>query len=393
MDNDDDNNDYQVANLVKVNLAMEKEEFTLKVGGYYRAAYFDQSRNFGNLDETYIKYANDNTTIILGNQVYNWTIMEVFGLGDFYNARNQASSSGDTERIGLPSLNFRYEFEESFIQLISIFNTPPSHFAQGNNRLGIQFDLEDPKFLSANNETGDPNFTQYILRFKKYFDNFELDMHYARKFDSAFPIIVIEKPVSFSGNFEDLDIRPYYQPIKQTYLSVQGEYWESLWKFEYLNVDFDGHEVEFFLPPAALSQVSQIDFQKVSLGFERAHDYENNHSATFLVEYTTVVGVTYEEARTLGAFQRDLMLGYRHNFNDFKSHEVQFAAIIDVQEMDENLYTFKHSMRANNDWTIETTLTVIDTAKPDSDNLAESYYGLKPVRESDNILFNIIRFF
>ena len=372
---------------------MEEEEFSLKVGGYIREAYYDKARNFSNLDDTYIQYENGNTTIALGNQIYNWTIMEVFSLGDFYNARNQASSSSDTERIGLPSLNFRYEFEESFLQVISIFNTPPAYFAQERNRLGIQFDLEDPKFLIDNNETGESNFTQYILRFKKYFEHVEIDIHYARKFDTAFPIIVIDKPKAISPGLEDLDIRPYYQPIKQTYLSVQGEYWESLWKAEFLNVDFEGYDVELFLPPASLTRTEQVDFQKLSLGYEKAKDFENNHSATILIEYTTVLGVTGNEARSLGAFQRDIMLGYRHSFNDFKSHELQFATILDVQDGDESLYTLKHSMRANNDWTIETTLTVIDTNKPDSTNLAESYYGLKPVRESDNILFNVIRFF
>lgn len=374
-------------------MQLEEEEFTLKIGGYLREAYFDKERNFSNLDETYLQYTDDNYSLILGNQVYNWTIMEVFGLGDFYNARNQAASGSSTERLGIPSLNFRYEFEESFLQVISIFNTPPAHFAQGRNRLGIQFDLEDPQFLIGDNETGDPNFAQYIFRFKKFFDSFEFDFHYARKFDTAFPIIVIDKPAAISPSVEDLEIRPYYQPVKQTYLSLQTDYLEALWKAEFLNVEFEGYEVELFIPPATLTTTEQVDFQKVSLGYEKAHDYKNNHSATFLVEYTSVLGVTYDEARTLGAFQRDLMLGYRHNFNDFKSHEIQFAAIIDVQEADEAFFTVKHSMRANNEWTIETTLSVIETENPDSNNLAESYYGLKPIRESDNILFNVIRFF
>lgn len=394
MDDEEDNNDYQVSNLLRANIELEEDIFSLKVAGYVREAYFDKDRNFSNLEEAFIKYEKGNFTALLGNQVYNWTIMEVFTLGDNYNARNLAASSSDTERLGLPSLNMRYEFEESFIQFVSIFQAPASHFAQKRNRLGIQFDLQDPEFLIDNNETGDADFTQYIFHFKKFFDNFEFDFHYARKFDTAYPIIVIDKPQGVSpSSVDDLDIRPYYQPVKQTYISLQGEFWESLLKFEYLKVDFDNLEVEFFVPPNTLNQATQLDFQKVTLGYEKAHDYKNNHSATFLVEYTTVLGVTYEEARTLGAFQRDIMLGYRHNFNDFKSHQLQFALITDLQEYDETAFSMKHSMRANNYWTIETTLSVIETAKPDSDNLAESYYGLKPIRESDNILFNVIRFF
>jgi hypothetical protein len=158
-------------------------------------------------------------------------------------------------------------------------------------------------------------------------------------------------------------------------------------------VDFIDYDVEFFFPPATLTRVKQLDFKKASFGFEKPHDYENNHSATFLAEYTSVFGVTEEEALSLGAFQRDLMLGYRHSFNDFKNNEIQFGYIIDLQNYNEFVYTFKHTMRLNNFWTIESQATLIDTPKPSANQFAENYYGLKPLRESDNILVNIIRYF
>jgi len=319
--------------------------------------------------------------------------MEVFGLGDSYNARNLSNSSTSTERLGLPSINFLYEFEESFLQAVLIYQTIASNFPQDKNRNGIGVPLQSPHFLSDDNETDDESLTQYILRYKRYFDSFELDLHYARKFDTSYPMIAIDKPNAVSPDLEDLDIRPYYLPVKQSYLSLQGEMFETLLKFEYIDVNFDNYEVEFFLPPATLTEITQIDFQKITFGAEKTHDYAFNHSATFLIEYTSVLGVTGDEAKSLGAFQRDIMLGYRHSFNDFKSHEIQIAYIYDLQFYDESLINLQHSMRFNNYWTMESRLTLIETRKPDGDDLQASFYGLKPVRESDNILINIIRFF
>lgn len=319
--------------------------------------------------------------------------MEVFGLGDNYNARNLANSSLETERIGLPSLNLLYEFDESFFQLVLIYETLPSHFPQGRNRSGLELDLEAPRFLTDDKTTGERELTEFIFRYKRFFEDFEFDFHYSQKYDTAYPLITIDKPKQISPTVDDLEIRPYYQPVRQTYLSLQSEQFEALWKFEFINVDFQGYSAEFFFLPSTLIEVEQIDFNKVSMGYEKAHDYENNHSATFLVEYTSVLGVTYDEARSLGAFQRDMMLGYRHSFNDFKAHEIQVATIIDLQTYDEFVYTLKHSMRLNNYWTLESQATVIDTPMPDDNEFAENYYGLKPLRESDNILVNLIRYF
>jgi hypothetical protein len=162
-DDDDENNDYQLSNLFKIKSNIEYENLVINLQGYARFAYYDDTRNFANLDETYLAYASDNYKITIGNQIYNWTIMEVFGLGDNYNARNLANSSMEAQRIGLPSINFLYELQESFFQFVFIYETLPSHFPQGKNRQGLQLDLESPKFLTDDNETEDKELTEFYF--------------------------------------------------------------------------------------------------------------------------------------------------------------------------------------------------------------------------------------
>lgn len=380
---------------VKGVLAAEvnKGRYEGKLGLIFRDAYLDQSRDFFALTDTYVGAYFGDWNFSAGTQVYNWRILDIFTSVDYVNAVNY-DNTDEIERIGLPSVSIVKEFESSFFQAIYIPRSLPSSFTQETNRQGIGVELDEPEFVTGDFKSaqGDAIF-QYILRYKKSFNNLELDLHYSRKFDTFYPIIAIDIPKTLTIDLNKLDIRPYYFPSRQSALSLQSNFGEWIGKLEASYVDFDDYLVASYLPPADVIHIKQTDHTKVSGGLEKTFQFENNHAGTVYLEYTHVFTEHQDEAALLGAFTRDAGLAYRHAVNDFKSNVLSFLVIHDTLTGDETLWRAGHEFRPIPAWKISTVLTVIDAPKPDLSDPLDLIYGLKPIRESDNILLTISRFF
>ncbi|MBJ01097.1 MAG: hypothetical protein CME67_07680, partial [Halobacteriovoraceae bacterium] len=113
----------------------------------------------------------------------------------------------------------------------------------------------------------------------------------------------------------------------------------------------------------------------------------------FLMEYISIFGVSSDDAQTLGPFQRDVLIGARHSLNNFNGHQISFFMTYDAQTFDEFIYTLSHEFRVSNAWKLTYGATIIDAPEPDKNDPLDSFYGLKPVRESDNIMVTISRYF
>ena len=393
-DGNEETHDYQSSIFLSLLSSKEfSENFKFTLGLKAREAFVDHHRDYLNLDDTNLSFTKNNWSASIGTHVFNWSILEFFSAYSPLVALN-LSPGKDTERLGLPSLLYTYELDSSFIQFVYILRSIPSMYPQSRDRQGLQINLETPKFVEARDEfsNGDKLF-QFILRYKKSFERMDWDFFISQKYDTANPLLILEMPGAISPGLEDLKIRPYYYKLQQVSTSVQTTYDDWLLKMEASIYNYENIEIRFFIPPLSSDSIDQSDHSRLALGAEKEFFHSNNHSTNFLMEYISIFGVSSDDAQTLGPFQRDVLIGARHSLNNFNGHQISFFMTYDAQTFDEFIYTLSHEFRVSNAWKLTYGATIIDAPEPDKNDPLDSFYGLKPVRELDNIMVTISRYF
>ncbi|MCO4754375.1 MAG: hypothetical protein KC478_07820 [Bacteriovoracaceae bacterium] len=393
-DADSSTHDSQTSTFINLNASKELQNVKFQLGLKARDAYVDHNRDYLNLDDTNISWQASEWSLSLGTHIFNWKIMEFFSPIDSINPKN-LSTGKDVERLGLPSLVYKKEFESSELQVIYIIDSKSSEYPQAQDRQGLRLNLQTPKYVEDNAElsNGDELF-QFILRYKKSFEDFEFDAHVAQKYDTSSPLIIVETPSTIPAALEDLTVRPYYFQLQQLGMSIQTSREDWTYKLEATSLNYENTEVDFFVPPlGGITKLTQKDHSKLALGAERSIFYDNNHTSTLYFEYLSILGTSTEDARSLGAFQRDVFFGLKHALNDFKGHEFSLLLTYDLQGHDESIFGLSHEFRLNSAWKLEYGLTFIDAPKPDPTDPLDFYYGLKPLRESDNMMVTLSRYF
>lgn len=382
------NNDHQAAGDGKLALSLEQENSKLHFSAFGRVDEGDKTRNIVNVDEAYFQYIVDTWNVSAGNHIFNWSVLEIFHPVDSINSRNLDSNAEKTERLGQPSLIITKEFESSILQFIPLFGVVAPVVPSAKNRNGPQVYLEAPRFVEDDFEyTTTPDMAQGIIHYLHNFDSFDLDLHFARKYDTLNAVIGSTYPT-----VEKIQATPYFLPVTQYGIAIQGTFDSLIYKFEHINYDFDNFKVCAFVNCVNFN-VTKEDHSLTAFGLEYSKSYQNDHEGTFFVEYQTVLGTTIEQARVLNAFQRDMGFGYRHNFNNFDGHEIIALIIHDVDQYKEQIYNISHSFRLSESWKWHTEVRVVEAEKPKDELELDNFSGLKPISESDNIVFKLTKFF
>lgn len=387
--NDDQNSFY-----TRFNTNFEKDFYRINIGGFARVDTLDDSRKITNLDEAYLKFTKNNHSISFGNHVFNWSVLEFFHPIDNINSRNFDVNAERIERLGLPSILINEEFENSYLQLIYFLSTVNPIIPKESNRNGFGLNLENPIYINPSSDKIDTtNYSQYGIRYHHTFDNIDLDLHWLRKVGNNHAYIGI--PIQVITDPNQIEVAPIYFPVTQTGLTLQYVKDDFIFKLESMYFDFDDlsktvlKPIEIF-PGFKEESLRPIDHNLNAIGMEYTKYFTNSHEGTFLVEYQFLLNTTFDQAKRLNAFQRDVSIGYRHNFNDFNSNATIFAIIHDIQTGDETLYNIEHSFRFKENYKMFFNLRIIDAPKVKS--LFEAT-GLRPLREADNLSIALTRYF
>lgn len=398
-DKDEKTYDFQTSLEVKFQSDYEQGNNKFHLGLFARKDSQDSSRDILEFDEAYYTYSgigsSESISITVGNNIFNWSKLEIFHPIDSINSRNFDSNGDLTERLGRPSVILRKEFEASIFDIIFLFGSVDSITPEPTNRNGPKIIINSPRYITDDleYETSQKQLGA-VLRYAHNFDTFDIDLHIARKYDTNNPLLTIEVPKNSSPTaLEHLEyIYPYYVPVYQYALAAQTNYDEYILKAEHIKYDFDDLKV-LSLTAQSKTQISKMDFSLTAFGIERTKTYDNDQEGTFIAEYQTVLGTTIEQARSLSPFQRDMALGYRHNFNDFKGHEIVIFYIHDLDTEDESIFDISHSFRLSSAWKLETSLRVIEASKTEDGLDINNYSGLKPIADSDQFNIKLTRFF
>jgi len=401
IDTDVENNEYQISLKTKFQSDWEQDFLRIHFGFFNRYDPDDDSRNIFDFDEAYVKTTFGNWSMSAGNHIFNWSVLEIFHPVDNINAKNLEANGELTERLGQRSIIISKEFEASLLEFIVLLETKHSIFPGQHNRSGPQYALGSPKFVTGDYELEEsPDMAQGGIRYIHNFDTVDFDFHILRRFDNNNNIFSIPKPANTSPGISDLDLVPYYFPVTQLGVAVQGTWEEYIYKIEVINLDYDNYDIEFFVPHVVIPRTI-LDHQLFAAGLEHSKSYENDTEGTYFIEYQTILGTTIEEARGINVFQRDMSIGYRHNFNDFNGNTTTVAIVSDIDHGREHIFNFSHKLIFKEVWEFNAAVRIIEA--PESTKFNEitdindidptSLEGLKPLRESDNIFIELTRLF
>ncbi len=387
-------NDYQLDLKSKLQADYEVDQYRLHIGFFARVDQNDSQRNIINFDELYLLRTFNNFSVNVGNNIFNWSVMEIFHPVDTINSKNFDSNGDLAERLGQSSLILKYEFENSFFEGILFISSQKSIMPGESNRNGALIEFRNPKFVNGNKDVSSrSDMLQYVLRYQHSFDFADIDFHYARKYDTNNPLISSPVTKNTSPTIEQLEITPYFMRMQQYGLTVQANYDAYLLKIEHAHFDYDDDSVDLFIPPISLIENSKEDFSLTAIGLERTFTYKNDHEGTLFIEYQTILGTTIEEARILSPFQRDMAIGYRHNYNDFNGNETVAFIISDVDHGEERIYSLSHSFRLWSDWKFEGGIRIIEAQNPSSTLSLSNFEGLRSIANGDSLNIELTRFF
>jgi hypothetical protein len=393
-DDIDETQDYQLDLKTKFQADYENDHFRIHSGFFSRIDQNNSQRNIINFDELYIKKELDTSSWSVGNHVFNWSVLEIFHPVDTINSKNFDSNGDLTERLGQPSLVYHKDFDSSFFEIIIFLANQKSILPDRGNRNGAKVEFENAKYVNKSQDVSStPNMLEYVLRYQVSFSDVDIDLHFARKYDTNNPLISTPKTNNTSPTIEDLDITPYYLKVNQYGITAQYNLDAFLLKLETVYFDYDQDTVTLFIPPITDIQNTKEDFNITSLGVERSLNYSNDTEGTLFVEYQTILGTTIEDARLLSPFQRDLAIGYRHNFNDFNGNEIIAVLINDVDEYEERIYSISHSRRFLDSWKIESNLRIIEADNPSPGLDLSNFEGLRSIANGDSFTLELTKFF
>ena len=99
-------------------------------------------------------------------------------------------------------------------------------------------------------------------------------------------------------------------------------------------------------------------------------------------------GVDKDERAELSIFQRDILFGLRHVFNDVMGKEIFASVVADLERDNERLYNITYSQRLSDQWKIKGGVRVYDA--PQKETLPK---GLEIFDKDNTFSITLSRFF
>lgn len=364
--------------------------------GFARVDQKDGDRDFMALEDAYFsRYLNEEQTwvALAGYKIFNWTATEAFHPADVVNSRNFDSDLEYFEKLGEPTVELTHYFDRGFLSFFVWPRFERPQFPGNRSRLGFGLDFNRPQAISGT-ETGEDWAFQGGVRLGYTLDDGDVSFHVLQHIDRNFPIVGTTEYTfnSFANRYIPNDTNafqnnptPYYFKKTQIGGTLQYVLSELLVKFEGAYRIFED-DLQVLTAEGLQAPVNHGD---VAFGLEYQLPFSLDGADTSLFfEGGTILGTTKVERSRLGIFQRDILLGVRHAFNDVMGSEIFVSMLHDLERDNERLYNFSYSRRLSDLWKINLGFRVYDAPKKGS--VAR---GLEVLDGANHCLINLTRFF
>lgn len=384
-DDDDATEDYGFGVAARLEASHDHRPFEEQLRVFVRADVLDETRAVAVVEEAYVGWKARPVRLRVGYQIVNWTATEAFHPADVINSRNYDSRLENPDKLGEPMVELRVRLLEGSISAYYMpFRIAP-RLPAPSSRLsplpaGVQIGGE--LWAGRDRSVGDGLVEhQWAVQVRQTFGDADLSLHVVQQQDRSQPTQVVDVQ---SGQ-----VRLLYHFVTQvggTYLQV----------FDALVLKVEAAHREFGFPDEdpsryVLIQREQLDQTHIAAGVEYGWGYGGGSEGVVLVEGQYVH--TYDDAQTiepeLPPFQRDVLVGYRHIFNDEAGTWLQAGLIVDLEDPEEMLAAVQFKRRLSDVWSLDANLRWVN-APPPSDRQPT---GLERWDEAHELNVTLARYF
>ena len=376
-DHIDSTEDWNQGVFARLDTSWRKGPWRMSLRGFGRVDSEDDSRNIAALEEAWVGFRKRGWEAILGFQMVNWTATEAFHPADVVNSRNLDSDLERPEKLGELMLSVRRRIADGGLTLYYLPRFEEPRLPEASNRLsfappgtsiGDALWLDDDGSLSGSNSG-----SQWGFRFTQTLGDADISVHYLDHMDRLNP--------AFQLDFLAGEVVPVYQRVEDfgaTWLQIFGA---LIVKVEYAYKDFADQT-------GALAALQQVDHQAGAFGFEYSWTGGAGWETTLLLEGQSILDTSEEERYALSAFQRDILVGWRHSWNDVMGRQLLATFIFDTERSNEYLFNASYEQRLSDTWKIRGGVRYIDAAPKDVFPI-----GLENLDEDNQVFLTVSRFF
>ncbi|MAF77122.1 MAG: hypothetical protein CME60_03110 [Halobacteriovoraceae bacterium] len=397
---DDDNETTEDVGMLvfsRVEARYENGPYEHSFRGFARVDQKDSDRDFMAFEDVYLSMRfgeGDSWKVLAGYKLFNWTATEAFHPADVVNSRNYDSDLEYFEKLGELTLELNKEFDWGDVSFFYWPRFENPQFPGKHSRLGFGTDIARPEYIDGEEGNGDQWVAQGGARLRYLMDDGDASFHVIHHVDRNQPLTgtlnyalnpITGTPVPLDINRLQNNPTPYY--FKKTQLGGTLQYALSnvLLKFEGAYRFFSDGDQQVY---TASGLQKPIDHGDLAFGLEYNLPEWNYGETSFFFEAGGIVGASKEERARLSIFQRDILLGARHAFNDIMGKELLLMWVHDIERDKEDLITFSYSQRLSDIWKISSGVRIYNA--PVKGTVAQ---GLEVLHEAHHAYFNLIRFF
>lgn len=367
--------------------------------GYGRVSEQEPSRNILRAEDAYVRFPvgpEGDWSFFAGYKTYNWTATEAFHPADAVNSRNLDSEFENFEKMGELSIEVEIPVLRGYFSLFYWPRFEAPHYPGVKSRLGSGFDFDHPRVLVGEDYQNDSVWRhQYGARFSNVWGDADFSVHVLKHIDRNYPLIgdVNYTTIPVGGSSITVPskstLTPYYYEALQVGGTLSYVSGALISKVEYAWRKFD-QDVRPIYNALTSTFLKPRDHQEIAVGFEYLIGHESGAESYLVLEGNTFLGLTESERIAVSVFQRDVLLGYRFNFNDDMGREIFASTILDVERTHERFFQISYAQRLTSVWKMKLAARVFDAKKENPQGLP---VGLELFDRDNYLQLTLSRFF
>lgn len=348
----------------------------------------DNGRNLFDIQEAWAEYRWPMLEIRAGFDMLNWSATEAFHPADVINSRYLDSDIENPEKLGEPMLRLSLkipagELSAWYLPMFIAPIFPSKHSRQ--NPLDPGWRFEQPRWVDRNGQVSGGNFAhQWVVRLSQSRGPVDFDLHAIQYIDRQQPLYVADPT--------NKTVRPIYLPVTQIGGTMQAVLESWVVKLEWARRHFQslGKQALQDLNVSADDEVYTVDrdHTQVAFGLEYNLAHDSGAVSTFVLEGQALSGVDKATRYDLQLFQRDLLVGYRYQFNDAAGSEFRSSFIFDVERPGERLFNLNYARRLTDTLGLRAGLRLFQAKQQ-----GRTVEGLERFDKSDQVYLNLIYYF
>lgn len=352
--------------------------FRAHVRLFGRADAFDSGRDAAFVEQAWIEYRRGRCRGRAGAEMWNVSATEAFHPADVLNSRNLDSDLESFEKLGEPVLGVRCRVPAGELSVSYLPVHVDPKFPSRRSRLSLAppgWRVEDALWVDRDGGVDGDDFShQWSVGLQQSRGPVDFDVHVVRHSDRSQPVVLAD-----AGR---QSVQPVFLPVTQVGGTVQAVLSSWVLKLEWAHRSFGA------LDQGPWGRLEQPDHWQVAWGLEYSRSLATGATGTAVLEGQTFTGVSEAERARLGSFQNDLLVGYRHDFNDVQGRQLRASLTWDVERSHEIFFSFVYSQRLSDVLSLETGLRIFDAPAK-----GPSPVGLERLDGADELRLKLIRRF